>query len=62
MDKSVQNNRTAMLIKFVAVSGLLTPRNVALRMMRVITIHAAKATILILIFIFVRVIDTRDRG
>ena len=56
MDKSVQNNRTAMLIKFVAVSGLLTPRSVALTMMRVITIHAAKATILI--FIFVRVIDS----
>ena len=57
MDKSVQNNRTAMLIKFVAVSGLLIPRSVALMMRRVITIHATKATILILMFIFVRVID-----
>lgn len=43
MDRRIQNNRTAILIRFVKVSGLLIPLSATLTIMRVVTIHATKA-------------------
>lgn len=54
MDKSVQNKRIATLIRFVAVSALLTPLSATLTTLSVMTTYTTKAVIFHLyVFIFV---------